>query len=438
MAMPPPENFLSLPQPPPLLSNGVPIDEASTEKAKRPRKKKEGDGLVKDKKPRKPREGSGVPRKKQKLEEQSAQTIPHMLPSPAQPRPPQPMGAPPSAPPTLWPHSSGQRYDPVRAAVVNRASASPSIASLIDPPHVSPPPIQMQPLTTAATSTPAPAPAPAPAPVLGDGAMDLDKPKTPSSTHSSANLPKKPRAPRPAGSGLLTNSIWGEQAKATERPGVSINLNIPLDRAGGNSVNIAQEIVKKYGQDAINPRAAAHRRDLLRTQAAANALDAGSDDVDSTSDIGEDSNAEPAGVDEGEKPRKRRKKVEEYDKEDDFIDDTELAWQNQAAVAKDGFFVYSGPLVPEGETPKVEPSQGTGRGGRGRGRGRGGRNAAAGTTHGASAEASKPTVTATRARGRAKGTTAPRKPRTTKADRERIEAEKATAQPQATGPVPTT
>ena len=39
---------------------------------------------------------------------------------------------------------------------------------------------------------------------------------------------------------------------------------------------------------------------------------------------------------------------------DDFIDDTELAWEEQAAVAKDGFFVYSGPLVVEGEKPNIE------------------------------------------------------------------------------------
>jgi hypothetical protein len=31
-----------------------------------------------------------------------------------------------------------------------------------------------------------------------------------------------------------------------------------------------------------------------------------------------------------------------------------MVWQEQAAASKDGFFVYSGPLVPEGEKVQVE------------------------------------------------------------------------------------
>ena len=41
-------------------------------------------------------------------------------------------------------------------------------------------------------------------------------------------------------------------------------------------------------------------------------------------------------------------------REDDFIDDTELAWEQQALMAKDGFFVFMGPLVPPQEKPAVE------------------------------------------------------------------------------------
>ena len=55
------------------------------------------------------------------------------------------------------------------------------------------------------------------------------------------------------------------------------------------------------------------------------------------------------------KPKlKRKMKEDNYDKEDPFVDDSELAWEEQAAASKDGFFVYSGPLVPEGEKPQVE------------------------------------------------------------------------------------
>ena len=52
--------------------------------------------------------------------------------------------------------------------------------------------------------------------------------------------------------------------------------------------------------------------------------------------------------------RKRRKNDEVYDSTDPFIDDSEMLWEEQAAASKDGFFVYSGPLVPEGEKPQIE------------------------------------------------------------------------------------
>jgi hypothetical protein len=62
------------------------------------------------------------------------------------------------------------------------------------------------------------------------------------------------------------------------------------------------------------------------------------------------------GTDGGVKkvPRKRKMKEDEYDKDDGFVDDSELLWEEQAAAATDGFFVYSGPLVPEGDKPPVE------------------------------------------------------------------------------------
>jgi hypothetical protein len=91
--------------------------------------------------------------------------------------------------------------------------------------------------------------------------------------------------------------------------------------------------------------------------------------LDVLSEPGEDSNAEggdggsvgtgtgagtATGTGTGEKKRRRRRKVEDYDRTDDFIDDTEMAWEEQALMAKDGFFVYSGPLVVEGEKVAVE------------------------------------------------------------------------------------
>ncbi|GAB7337407.1 hypothetical protein MBLNU457_g2749t1 [Dothideomycetes sp. NU457] len=252
--------------------------------------------------------------------------------------------------------------------------------------------------------------------------------------------PAKRAAPKATGSGLLSSSdLFGGSGTSddkTLRHGVDIDIHIKLDPAGGNTINMAQEILRKYGADALNPRAAAHRDRLLQVAAAANRLEQGSgDDMsvdldnadnDSNDEMGgtKDDHATGSAVD-GEKPKRTRtKKAEEYDKEDDFIDDTELAWEESAAVAKDGFFVYSGPLIREDQNKadSAAPTRG-----RGRGRGRGSRGG--GVTHAALAakttDQSGTTGTETtggRARGRGTGTT--RKPRIKKADRERMEFEK--------------
>ena len=138
----------------------------------------------------------------------------------------------------------------------------------------------------------------------------------------------------------------------------------------------------KYGFAALYPRQAAQRERLARVALAGAALersasaskhggtsagesgdDDGSVDIDRDSDNDGDINMgginggnEPvnSGTDGVEPKRKRRKKVEEYDQEDPFIDDSEQLWEAQAAASKDGFFVYCGPLVPEGEKPTVE------------------------------------------------------------------------------------
>jgi len=513
--------------------DGKPIDDGAPKKTRKPREPKDKTAAS----------TTGAPRaKKQKIEEKLPRDAPattrqpmltemvgmfqhpimqHTTPSISSPQQHRPsLGLPTSNPPTPRPISSGQNYDPVRgydpvrAATmetmqqrpvnlmngapsaqtsphVNRASASPSIASLIDPPmasttsmpapshyplHSMMQPASIPPLSTQPPTPPKAAPAfphpPRPQSPLtnstlptNDGAMDIDitceapknvpEIKAPSKTPSSGPTPKParptpPPAPKGTGSGLLSGSnLFGgpSTGESTERLGVNIDIHIPLNPAGGNTVNIAHEIAKKYGRDAINPRAAAHREELLRIAAAANKIeDISADDnmsVDLMSDLGDDSNMEMGGVLDDEKSgtgadgkapvvRRRRRKVEEYDKEDDFIDDTEMAWQEQAAVAKDGFFVYSGPLIPPGETANVESAAPAGRGsGRGRGRGGGGGRGSRGGAGGAGISAAvgekskDPNAPATRGRARGgRGTGAPRKARTTKAERERIEMEK--------------
>jgi hypothetical protein len=129
---------------------------------------------------------------------------------------------------------------------------------------------------------------------------------------------------------------------------------------------------------------------------------------------------------------------------DDFVDDSELAWEQQAAASKDGFFgqvlarlfgtlltrlaVYCGPLVPEGEKPAVDQAGGESKRGRGGGRGRGrgrGASAAAGAT-------GEPGGRGTGATSRGGGAT--RKPRVTKAGREREKQEREKMAPLAAKP----
>ena len=146
-------------------------------------------------------------------------------------------------------------------------------------------------------------------------------------------------------------------------------------------VNFTRLAEERYGFNALHPRLAAQRERLARVAAAGAALESanklggnsGSGDemsVDLSDAEADNSNVEMGGVNDGEripksgeetgeanvvkKPKKRTMKEDMYDKEDDFIDDTEMIWEEQAAASKDGFFVYSGPLVPPGQEPQVE------------------------------------------------------------------------------------
>ncbi|CAI6338505.1 unnamed protein product [Periconia digitata] len=410
-----------------------------------------------------------------------------------------------AAPSTPRPASSGQRYDPIRGGIfeskppaaatvappisppLNRASASPSITSLIDPPSASnsmyaqPTRLQQQTSVTSAPASPAalsmrpgshlphqeqsqqpshaslpptpqqqqqssPRPAQPQAAMLGPTPMDIDSDVSPrahvpmkksdsasGATPSNSNAPTPPvkaarqkeaPPPLPMGSGLLSGTPLGPSVGGngpTEPQGVNIWLSFPLKGRENVTINFAQEVEKKYGFAALHPRIAARKERQRQITAAGAALEKahgmGSAD-DMSVDLSEnESNNDVTGLDDdgsggGNGTKKRRKrKTEDYDKEDDFIDDTELAWEQQALMVKDGFFVYSGPLVTE-EKVAIERADGTTKRGRGRGRG--------GTTRG---------DTAGRGRGRgggpgSRGGATVRKPRVTKADRAAMEQEK--------------
>lgn len=86
--------------------------------------------------------------------------------------------------------------------------------------------------------------------------------------------------------------------------------------------------------------------------------------LDMSDNEGDNSNVEMGGVSDGRTGtdaggakkvvKKRKMKEDDYDKDDGFVDDSDLLWEEQAAASVDGFFVYSGPLVPEGEKPALE------------------------------------------------------------------------------------
>jgi hypothetical protein len=344
----------------------------------------------------------------------------------------------PSNTTTLSMRTSGQSYDPIRGnydpvretmisrdpygtsaagspraptQVINRASASPSIASLVDPPVaaiVSPVPshqsfhagttapsrVQPQESTSlppspshpprappiavakSAASETKKAPPPPPAPVA------KSEPKSKEANTGSVNgLVKKPspkQKPNTAASSPKTNGIddlapaivndrsildFGKAQPGEEYHAPSIVLHIPIKEGETNKyVNFLRMAEENYGWDALHPRLAAHRDRKARIAAASAALEkTGSgretdDEMSVDLSDAEGSNAEMGGTSGPEvqgKPKKKKRnfKEDEYDREDDFVDDSELLWEEQAAASRDGFFVYSGPLIPEEEKP---------------------------------------------------------------------------------------
>lgn len=186
------------------------------------------------------------------------------------------------------------------------------------------------------------------------------------------------------GSGLLSGSAFGKAERVpreyAEVPNQCIVIEVPMKSETGNYVNFMKEVEQKYGFDVAHPRLAEHRKRMRQIAAAGAALESGSGSADDLALDGSEgeSNVEMGGMDEesgpGEAPaqkKKRQLKNNQYDKNDDFIDDTELIWEESALASRDGYFVWSGPLVPPDDKLTVESADGGTRRGRG-GRGRGG------------------------------------------------------------------
>ncbi|KAL8735555.1 MAG: hypothetical protein Q9166_000723 [cf. Caloplaca sp. 2 TL-2023] len=420
------------------------------------------------------------PRIVQQPQSQPQQVTPHArISASTPPRPASHASISPSIASLLEHHSAGPAYT-VTAKRENEAHAiSPSEPKK---PRLTPPETIMG---TAQPVMPQHPPAISNPPSTMD--VDTDKPTTkkslsvtkkPSGHSSSSHSPKtgsrKESAipPLPPGNGLLSSAMLGDgyDSKAPERTAPTVILHVPLNGDTNKYVNFARLAEEQYGFDALHPRLAAQRERLARVAAAGAALehahktgsgrsvDEMSVDLSEGEPEADNSNVEMGGVNgnkdikqseaegsevPGVKSRKKRTMKEDmYDKDDPFVDDTELAFEEQAAATKDGFFVYSGPLVPEGEKANVErrvpqilllviatdnPLHRSGADstprGRGRGRGRGSRGGASGGTTRGSAAASAATA------GGSTSTTLtksgqPRKQRVTKAAKAQMEQEK--------------
>ncbi|RSM12828.1 hypothetical protein CEP52_002212 [Fusarium oligoseptatum] len=178
---------------------------------------------------------------------------------------------------------------------------------------------------------------------------------------------------------------FGRAKPGEELQAPTIVLSVPIQAGETNRyVNFMRMAEDRYGWDALHPRLAANRDRKARIAAAAASLEKAESGRESGDEMSVDlSDAEASNPDNGgtsgpdaqAKPKKKRNfKEDQYDVDDDFVDDSELLWEAQAAASRDGFFVYSGPLVPEVEKPAAgqEGPPKRGRGGRGsRGGGRG-------------------------------------------------------------------
>lgn len=182
-------------------------------------------------------------------------------------------------------------------------------------------------------------------------------------THTVVSTPKTDN-PDDLGQDSESRSIldFGKARPGEEMQAPTIVLKIPIKNGETNKyVNFTRMAEERYGWDALHPRLAANRDRKARIAAAAASLEKVDSSRESGDEMsvdlseGEGSNPENGGTsgpDAQTKPKKKRTfKEDQYDVDDDFVDDSEMLWEAQAAASRDGFFVYSGPLVPEVERP---------------------------------------------------------------------------------------
>ncbi|KAH7015161.1 hypothetical protein EDB80DRAFT_568050 [Ilyonectria destructans] len=342
----------------------------------------------------------------------------------------------PSAPPTSSPNHTHTTYQPAST----QPRFQPQEPSLPPSPSnhargVSTPTPSSRSLAPEVAKNPPPPPPPVQRPVIkesnfttiSNGPIKKVSPKQ--KPHTGVSTPKTDNLDDLQESEGRSILDFGRAKPGEELQTPTIVLTIPIQAGETNKyVNFMRMAEDRYGWDALHPRLAANRDRKARIAAAAASLEkveSGRESGDEMSvDLSDAEGSNPENGDNGgtsgpdaqAKPKKKRNfKEDQYDVDDDFVDDSELLWEAQAAASRDGFFVYSGPLVPEVEKPAaghdgpVKRGRG-GRGSRGGGRGastRGGAGSGRGGGPGS------------------RGGSITRKPRITKSEKAQREREKA-------------
>lgn len=279
----------------------------------------------------------------------------------------------PAATSPSHPHNQGHRRGSAQSRLqAKEPSSMPTSPSYRPAPSATPTPrqtpqdVKKESAQEAKKQSPPPPPPPPPRPVVNQARFTtiangpvrkIDK------THTGVSTPKTDNLDD-VGQESESRSIldFGKARPGEELQAPTIVLKIPIRNGETNKyVNFTRLAEERYGWDALHPRLAANRDRKARIAAAAASLEkveSGRESGDEMSvDLsdGEGSNPENGGTsgpDAQAKPKKKRNfKEDQYDVDDDFVDDSEMLWEAQAAASRDGFFVYSGPLVPEVERP---------------------------------------------------------------------------------------
>ncbi|KAK9465841.1 hypothetical protein V1512DRAFT_264852 [Lipomyces arxii] len=285
---------------------------------------------------------------------------------------------------------------PVQTPQLTPGRGSPTIASLLtqDEPIsvVQNKPDETHPVAVSSLLSPLPVESKTPTPAQATnqaGATKVQKQHPVTNTPSpQAKKQKMDYTP-----GLSSNALLGIGGMGS--PGMSstktedipdICLHVALHGKMNVVVDFGKLAENKYGWESLHPQIASAAAELFDD-------DGGADDFDESGGEEDDKADTPAGGEDSttKKPARVRKtegKYGRYDTTDPFIDDSEMLFEEQAASTKDGFFVFSGPLIADQDQVRIERADGTiKRGGRGRG------SKSGGTTRGTKRAATDPSHT---------------------------------------------